>query len=94
MTIEKPQPGAPGTTDQSPRWEGPEETRPRGYLPARDDPDRDRDAHGENNADPSREKLSDAGKTKDDPETEEERIKREQATNPALMPTGDPAGAA
>ena len=35
MTIEKPQPGAPGTTEQSPRWEGPEATRPRGYLPAR-----------------------------------------------------------
>jgi hypothetical protein len=27
-------------------------------------------------------------------ETEEEKIKREQATNPALMPIGDPAGAA
>lgn len=94
MTIDKPQSGAPGTTDQSPRWEGPEETRPRGYLPAKDDPDRDRDALGENNADPSREKLRDAGKTKDEPETEDEKIKREQATNPALLPIGDPAGAA
>ena len=94
MTIEKPQSGAPGTTDQSPRWEGPEETRPRGYLPAKDDPDQDRDALGENNQDPSREKLSDAGKTKGDPETEEEKLKREQAPNPALMPIGDPAGAA
>lgn len=28
------------------------------------------------------------------PETEEEKIKREQATKPALMPIGDPAGAA
>ena len=94
MAIEKPKDGAPGTTEQSPRWEGPEATRPRGYLPAEDDPDRDRDALGENNADPSREKVSDAGKTKDDPETEEERIKREQAINPTLMPIGDPAGAA
>lgn len=95
MTIEKPRPGTPGTTDQSPRWEGPEETRPRGYMPARDDPDRDRDAMGESNADPSREKVSDAGKTKDDePQSEEERTRREQATNPALMPIGDPSGAA
>ena len=94
MTIEKPQTGAPGTTNQSPRWEGPEEKRPRGYLPAKDDPDRDRDALGENNADPAREKLRDAGKTKAEPETEDEKIKRGQATNPALMPIGDPAGAA
>lgn len=28
MGIDKPRDGAPGTTDQSPRWEGPEETRP------------------------------------------------------------------
>lgn len=28
------------------------------------------------------------------PETEEEKIRREQATNPALMPIGDPSGAA
>ena len=27
-------------------------------------------------------------------ETEEEKIKREQATKPALMPIGDPSGAA
>ena len=95
MTIENPKPGAPGTTEQSPRWEGPEATRPRGYMPAKDDPDHDPDAHGETNADPSREKLSDAGKTKDgEPESEEEKLKREQATNPALMPIGDPAGAA
>lgn len=34
-------------------------------------------------------------KTKDDEQlSEEEKIKREQATNPALMPIGDPAGAA
>ncbi len=28
------------------------------------------------------------------PETEDDKIRREQATNPALMPIGDPAGAA
>lgn len=39
--------GAPGTTDQKPRWEGPEETRPRGYLPATDDPTQTPDAAGE-----------------------------------------------
>lgn len=95
MTTKKPQPGAPGTTEQSPRWEGPEATRPRGYLPAEDDPDRDPDALGETNADPSREKVRDAGKTKDDePESDDDKVKREQATNPALMPIGDPAGAA
>ncbi len=95
MTIEKPKPGAPGTTEQSPRWEGPEETRPRGYLPAEDDPDHDRDALGETNADPSREKLRDAGKTREaEPEDEDEKVKREQATKPALMPIGDPSGAA
>lgn len=95
MTIEKPQPGAPGTTEQSPRWEGPEATRPRGYLPATDDPDHDPDAAGETNADPSREKVRDAGKTKDEtPEDRDDELKREQATNPALMPIGDPAGAA
>jgi hypothetical protein len=29
-----------------------------------------------------------------EPETEEEKVRREQATKPALMPIGDPAGAA
>jgi hypothetical protein len=43
-----------GTTDEKPRWEGPKENRPRGYLAAKDDPDRDRDAAGENNSDPDR----------------------------------------
>ncbi|WP_143242801.1 hypothetical protein [Agrobacterium tumefaciens] len=61
-----PPPPAPGTTDQSPRWEGFEETQPRGYLPAKDDPDTDRGAVGENDQDPSREKISDAGKNKGD----------------------------
>lgn len=66
MEQEKPKPGPAGTTDQSPRWEGPEETRPRGYLPAIDDPENDRDAAGENLKDPDRNKLKDAGKTKGD----------------------------
>lgn len=54
----------PGTTGDRPRWEGPEETRPRGYRPAKDDPDRNRDAAGETNADPSRENLGDIGTKK------------------------------
>lgn len=53
MGMNKPRSGPAGTTDQSPRWEGPEESRPRGYLPATDEPDRDRDAVGENNRDPN-----------------------------------------
>jgi hypothetical protein len=35
---QQPSDGKPGTTDQWPRWEGREETRPAGYLPAKDDP--------------------------------------------------------
>ena len=62
MQNSEPKNGAPGTTDQSPRWEGPEETRPRGYLPAEDDPNVDRDAVGENNRDPERNRPSDAFK--------------------------------
>ena len=65
MGINKPRDGAPGTTDQSPRWEGPEESRPRGYLPAKDDPDTERDAVGETNKDPERNRPSDALKTKE-----------------------------
>ncbi|APG92673.1 hypothetical protein [Sinorhizobium americanum] len=64
--MKTPKDGAPGTTEQSPRWEGPKETRPRGYLPAKDDPDHDRDAAGENLKDPHRGKVSDVVKTKDD----------------------------
>lgn len=63
MTIDKPNDGTPGTTEQSPRWEGPEENRPRGYLPAKDDPDVDRDAVGENLRDPRKRNLGDAMKT-------------------------------
>ncbi len=64
MAIAKPKDGAAGTTEQSPRWEGPEESRPRGYLPAKDDPDRNRDAVGETNRNPERNRPSDALKTR------------------------------
>jgi hypothetical protein len=60
-----PRDGAPGTTDQSPRWEGPQENTPRGYLKAKDDPDRDHDAVGETNTNPQKKNLSDALKTKE-----------------------------
>ncbi|WP_234903040.1 hypothetical protein [Ensifer adhaerens] len=62
--MKEPRDGKPGTTDQSPRWEGPKETRPRGYLPAKDCPDTDRDAVGEVLTDTERNKPSDAGKTR------------------------------
>ena len=65
MAINAPKDGAPGTTEQSPRWEGPEENRPRGYLPAEDDPEVDRDAVGENLRDPRKRDVSDGMKTKD-----------------------------
>lgn len=60
--TDTPREGKPGTTDQSPHWEGPEETRPEGYLPADDDPTTDRDAAGENLNDPDRRTLGDAGR--------------------------------
>jgi hypothetical protein len=66
MEQKTPKPGRAGTTEQSPRWEGPEETRPRGYLPAVDKPEIDRDAVGENLNNPDHNKVSDAGKTKGD----------------------------
>ncbi|OKP64447.1 hypothetical protein BTE77_34705 [Ensifer adhaerens] len=65
MGINKPRDGAPGTTDQSPRREGPKESRPRGYLPAKDDPDTARDAVGETNKDPERNRPSHALKAKE-----------------------------
>lgn len=65
MADEKPHDGAPGTTDQWPRWEGPEQNRPRGYLPAKDDPATDRDAADENLRDPKRKDLGDALKHKE-----------------------------
>ena len=60
MGTTSPKDGAPGTIDQSPRWEGPQESRPRGYLPARDDPDKVRDANGETESDPKKTKVTDA----------------------------------
>jgi len=50
MPPTTPRDGKPGTTDQSPRWEGPEENRPAGYLPARDDPEKTPDATEEDGA--------------------------------------------
>ena len=73
--TDHPKDGASGTTDQSPRWEGPQENRPRGYLPAVDDPERDLDAAGENLADPDKSDLSDAFNTGAD-EEREPRIRR------------------
>lgn len=58
--------GKPGTTEQKPRWEGPPENRPGGYLPANDDPDRERDAAGETLTNPDKRTLSDALTTKDE----------------------------
>ena len=66
MGIDSPKDGVPGTTDQSPRWEGPKENRPRGYLPAKDDADTEEDAVGETNADPVKRTVTDAMKTKGD----------------------------
>jgi hypothetical protein len=64
--MNTPKDGAPGTTDQSPRWEGPQENRPPGYMPAKDDPDKARDANGETSSDPEVKKVSDGLRQKDD----------------------------
>lgn len=66
MTTNEPTEGKPGTTEQSPRWEGPPESRPSGYLPAKDNPNRDRDAVGENLQDPRKRKVTDAMKQRSD----------------------------
>lgn len=66
MGMNSPKTGKPGTTDQSPRWEGPQENRPSGYLPAKDDPDVDRDAVGENLQDPEKRDLGDSLKTREE----------------------------
>lgn len=60
MTDDHRSTGPAGTSDQRPRWEGPEENRPRGYLPAKDDPAIARDAAGENLRNPVRQDLGDA----------------------------------
>lgn len=59
-----PKDGKPGTTEQSPRWEGPPENRPRGYLPAEDNPDEVPDAAGETLKNPVKKDISDALKTR------------------------------
>lgn len=64
MGMNKLKDGTPGTTDQSPRWEGPQESRPPGYMPASDDPDKAKDANGESNRDPEVKKVSDGLKQK------------------------------
>ncbi|MDB5523444.1 MAG: hypothetical protein JWM58_1207 [Rhizobium sp.] len=66
MALNSPKDGAPGTTEQSPRWEGPQATRPPGYLPAKDDPNVDRDAVGENLQVPRKRNVSEGFKTRDD----------------------------
>lgn len=66
MGIVSPKDGAAGTTDQSPRWEGPKENKPPDYLLAKDDPDMEEDAVGETNADPVKRKVTDAMNTKGD----------------------------
>ena len=66
MGTNSPRDGAPGTTEQSPRWEGPQENIPPGYMPAKDNPDTARDAVGESNSDPPKKKVSDALKQKAD----------------------------
>ncbi|MBB3318267.1 MULTISPECIES: hypothetical protein [unclassified Rhizobium] len=68
MGMNTPKDGTPGTTDQSPRWEGPRENKPRGYLPAKDDPDKTPDSQGETNANPRVKNLSDGLKQRGDSE--------------------------
>ncbi|PWW03448.1 hypothetical protein DFR52_101128 [Hoeflea marina] len=63
MEKKSPKPAPAGTSEQSPRWEGPPETRPSGYLPAEDNPATNPDAAGETLDDPDRSSLKDAGKT-------------------------------
>ena len=53
-------PSEPGTTSDRPTWEGPAESRPRGYRPPTDDPTRTRDAAGETIDDPNRDTRRDA----------------------------------
>lgn len=60
----RPKEGTPSISDQWPSWEGPPENGPRGYLPAKDDPDKNRDAAGENLQDPEKGDVSDAVTTK------------------------------
>ena len=68
--------GERGTTDPWPRWEGPPENRPRGYLPAKDDPAVDRNAAGENLANPDRSSLPDTFATGGDASGSEDDFER------------------
>lgn len=56
-----PKTGPAGTTNQMPRWEGPEESRPSGYLPAKDVPEKDSDADSESIRNSKRSNPRDAG---------------------------------
>lgn len=47
MKHKQPKDGAPGTTDQWPRWEGPQGSKPAGYLRAKDNVEKSRDANTE-----------------------------------------------
>ena len=88
-----PKTGAPGTTDQRPTWEGPPENRPRGYLPADDDPSIDRDAFGESLADPDKSTLRDAMETRRFMPGSEEEIERTRRRAFALWQRdGEPEG--
>ena len=66
MVVNSPKDGAAGTTDQSPRWEGPEERRPSGYLPAIDNPKTDRNTAGKNLNNPRKRNVADGLKARDD----------------------------
>jgi len=86
MPGNTPHDGKPGTTEQSPRWEGPAENRPRGYLPAEDDPYNEKDAAGETLKHPDRQTLADAVATKNNapPPRAESADDHPVATDPAF----------
>jgi len=69
-------PSTAGTTDQKPKWEGPPETRPAGYLPADDNPEIDRDAAEENLHNPDRSDLGDGLKTREIANSREDQVRR------------------
>lgn len=82
MPEDRPHDGKPGTTEQSPRWEGPAENRPRGYLPAEDDPYNEKDAAGETLKHPDRQTLADATATKNNAPPPRDRGDEEFAGHP------------
>lgn len=94
MSPNQPRDGAPGTTDQSPRWEGPAPNRPRGYLPAKDDPYNEEDAAGETLKHPDRRTLGDAVATKNSPPSHpaaDESDRDDKDDTSAPRPSSDPA---